>query len=118
MLRTLSEWNCTRFTERKMKAPLLLALVCLLPMPSSSAQGEPIEKPRRIAQIFIVGNTITRQDVILKAVDLLPGQILHYPDLRAAEKNLERLGIFAQDRARGVRPTVTVLDPEGEGEFK
>ena len=66
------------------------------------------------AALWIVGNTITRQDVILKAVGVFPGQLLHYPDLRLAEKNLEQLGIFARDAARGIRPTVTVLDPDGD----
>src|SRR5262249_36824262 len=51
--------------------------------------------PARVGQIFIVGNTRTRQNVILRQIPLYPGQILTYPDLRLAERNLQRLNIFA-----------------------
>ena len=33
----------------------------------------------RIGQIFISGNTTTKQDVILKAINLYPGQVLRIP---------------------------------------
>jgi outer membrane protein assembly complex protein YaeT len=73
--------------------------------------------PARVGQVFIVGNTRTRQDIILNQVPLYPGQILTYPDLRVAERNLTRLGIFnSPDGAE--HPTVTVLNPESDSEFK
>jgi outer membrane protein assembly factor BamA len=65
-----------------------------------------------VGQIFIIGNVKTRDDVILEQVPFFPGQILSYPDLRIAEKNLAHL--------KGLKsnPTVTVLDREGDGVFK
>jgi hypothetical protein len=77
---------------------------------SGQDPGQPAAKApeSRIGQIFIVGNTVTREDVILNAVNLLPGQVLRIDDLRAAEKNLGRLGIFASSPE--VHPTVAVLD--------
>ncbi len=74
------------------------------------------DAPQRVGQIFITGNPITRQDVIFRAVPLFPGQVLRLRDLRIAEKNLERLGLFTIDPVKGVRPRVSVL--EGEGPFK
>jgi outer membrane protein assembly complex protein YaeT len=77
---------------------------------------EPL-RPDRVGQIFIVGNEVTRQNVILRQIPLYPGQILTYPDLRVAERNLERLGIFEVNRETGVRPTVQVIpgpDPNSE----
>jgi RNA polymerase sigma factor (sigma-70 family) len=68
------------------------------------------ERPARVGQIFIIGNEKTEQRVILKQVPLYPGQVLTYPDLKAAERNLERTGLFVVDPAKGVRPTVTVCD--------
>ncbi len=97
-----------------------LALICSATFFSSSALGQPAAKEpqRRIGSIYIVGNEFTRQDVILKAVGLSPGWVLRDRDLRIAEENLARLGIFKFDPATGVRPTVTVLDPDGPNEFK
>jgi outer membrane protein assembly complex protein YaeT len=73
--------------------------------------------PARVGQVHVVGNTVTRQDVILRQLPLYPGQVLSYPDLKTAEKNLERLGIF-NDPTTGARPTVTVIEPEGDGTFQ
>ncbi|HEY8503236.1 MAG TPA: BamA/TamA family outer membrane protein [Gemmataceae bacterium] len=75
-------------------------------------------EPARVGRIIIQGNTVTRDNVILRQVPLYPGQILSYPDLITAEQNLARLGIFAVDPAAGVRPTVTVLEPETDSPFK
>jgi outer membrane protein assembly factor BamA len=43
---------------------------------------------------------------------------LEYPQLRIGEANLARLGIFEMSPENGVRPTVTVEDPESDTEFK
>ena len=60
-----------------------------------TVQYEVIERPpARVGQVFIVGNERTQDHVILRQVPEYPGQILSYPDLRLAKKNLERLGIF------------------------
>ncbi len=76
----------------------------------------------RVGQVFIIGNTRTRQNVILRQVPLFPGQILTYPDLQLAENNLKRLGIFTgggggggQD---GAPPSVKVMNPEDDSIYK
>jgi outer membrane protein assembly factor BamA len=74
--------------------------------------------PARVGQIIVTGNEVTRQNVILRQVPLFPGQVLTYPDLRVAERNLARLGIFETSPENGIRPTVTVLDPETDSPFK
>jgi outer membrane protein assembly complex protein YaeT len=67
-------------------------------------------QPARVGQIFIVGNERTRQNVILRQIPLYPGQILTYPDLRLAERNLARLGIFQNTPDGAVKPKLEVLD--------
>jgi outer membrane protein insertion porin family len=58
-------------------------------------QYEVVERPpARVGQVFIVGNVRTQDHVILNQVPEFPGQLLTYPDLRVAKRNLERLGIF------------------------
>jgi outer membrane protein assembly complex protein YaeT len=74
--------------------------------------------PVRVGEIKVTGNEWTQQNVILRQIPLYPGQTLTYPDLRLAERNLARLNIFEMNPATGVRPTVTVIDPDGPGDFK
>jgi outer membrane protein assembly complex protein YaeT len=76
--------------------------------------------PSRVGLVYIVGNEVTRQNVILRQLPegLCPGQILSYPDLRVAERNLAKLNIFEMNPETGVRPTVEVLDRDGSLEFK
>src|SRR5262249_52138710 len=74
--------------------------------------------PARVGQIYVVGNEVTRQNVILRQLQVYPGQILSYPDLRLSERNLARLQIFENNPETGVRPTVTVLDPDSDNPFK
>ncbi len=58
-------------------------------------QYEVVERPpARVGQVFIVGNLRTQDHVVLNQVPEFPGQLLTYPDLRVAKRNLERLGIF------------------------
>ena len=76
------------------------------------------ERPyAKVGQMFIIGNDVTKQNIILRQVPLYPGQVLSYPDLRQGEKNLQRLGIFNSNN-EGVRPTITVLDPDSDTEYK
>jgi outer membrane protein assembly complex protein YaeT len=76
-----------------------------------TVQYEVEEKPpARVGQIFIIGNDRTRQNVILRQVPLYPGQVLTYPDLRVAERNLARLNIFTVSPDGATRPTVSVRD--------
>jgi len=74
--------------------------------------------PAKVGDIIISGNTVTRDNVIRRQIGLYPGQTLTYPDLKLAERNLGRLNIFEVDPAKGIRPTVTVLDPDSDKEFK
>jgi outer membrane protein insertion porin family len=76
------------------------------------------ERPvNRVGQVFIIGNTRTRQNVILRQVPLFPGQVLTYPDLQLAENNLKRLGIFTSGQD-GPPPTVKVIDDGSDSPFK
>jgi outer membrane protein assembly complex protein YaeT len=74
--------------------------------------------PSKVGTIKIVGNDVTKDRVILRQIPLYPGQILTYPDLRVAEANLARLNIFEMKPEQGIRPTVTVIDPDIPAEFK
>ncbi|HEX5273078.1 MAG TPA: outer membrane protein assembly factor BamA [Gemmataceae bacterium] len=76
--------------------------------------------PSKVGYIYVVGNDVTRQNVILRQMPegLSPGQTLQYPDLLVAERNLARLGIFETNGETGVRPTVEVLNREGDEEYK
>ncbi len=82
-------------------------------------QYEVMERPpAKVGQIYVVGNERTKQNVILRQVPVYPGQTLSYPDLRVAERNLARLQLFETSPDGAVRPTVTVLDPDSDKEFK
>jgi outer membrane protein assembly complex protein YaeT len=74
--------------------------------------------PATVGQVIIIGNEVTKDRVIRRQVPLYPGQILTYPDLQQAEANLARLGIFESDPEKGQRPTVTVIDPDGDNPVK
>jgi outer membrane protein assembly complex protein YaeT len=74
--------------------------------------------PSKVGQIIIVGNEVTKQNVILRQIPLYPGQVLSYPDLRLAERNLQKLGIFENKPEEGIRPSVTVIDPDSDSEYK
>src|SRR5262249_9084230 len=70
--------------------------------------------PVTVSQIYIIGAELTHQNVILRQIPFGPGQVISYPDLRAAEASLEKLNIFENDPdGTGLRPTVEVLDPDG-----
>ncbi len=85
---------------------------------AAKEKAERLEKPVRVGEVIIVGNEKTRDDVIRREVPLYPGQVLSYPDLRTAERNLERLHIFEINPETGVRPTVTVIEPDSDAEVK
>jgi outer membrane protein assembly complex protein YaeT len=76
--------------------------------------------PAKVGYVYVIGNDVTRQNVILRQLPegLSPGQTLQYPDLLVAERNLARLGIFETNGETGVRPTVEVLNREGDEEYK
>jgi outer membrane protein assembly complex protein YaeT len=77
------------------------------------------KQPARVGQIIIYGNDRTRQNVILRQLEgIYPGQIIDYPAMRQSERNLAKLGIFEVGADGGVRPTVSLADPEGDSPFK
>lgn len=51
----------------------------------------------RVGQIFIIGNTVTRDSIILAQLPLFPTAEFTLADLRTAERNLARLKIFEAD---------------------
>jgi outer membrane protein insertion porin family len=80
-------------------------------------QNEVVEPgAARVGRIITQGNTRTRYNVILRQLELYPGQVLPYPELRAAEQRLARLGIFKTTPDE--KPTVTILNPDPSAEFK
>ncbi|MBV9125559.1 MAG: outer membrane protein assembly factor BamA [Planctomycetes bacterium] len=87
--------------------------------PEADIQYKVVEKPpATVGQVIIVGNEVTKQNVILRQVPLYPGQVLTYPDLRLAERNLARLNIFENNPEQGIRPTVSVIDDNPENPVK
>ncbi len=69
------------------------------------------QKEQRVADLVVIGNTITKQGVILKEVSLFPGQLLYRWRLKLAEGRLHRLNRF-----KG-RPKIRCLDNGGTSEF-
>jgi outer membrane protein insertion porin family len=76
------------------------------------------DTPARIGQVIIVGNEVTPEAVILAQVGLEPGMVLSYPALRKAEEELGKIKFFEVDPARGIHPTVAVVDSDRAGPFK
>ena len=71
---------------------------------------EKAAEPAKVGNVYIVGNDVTQDHVIRRTVGLYPGQYLRYPEVKLAENNLARLGIFEVNPEGGVRPTVTVIE--------
>jgi outer membrane protein insertion porin family len=100
--------------EYNMQArPISFALSVLAAFSSGTLYAQEAPKKAYVGEVIIVGNTITQDRVIREQVDLWPGQVLRYPELRLAEKNLARLGIFKFDPGKGIRPTVQVIETPG-----
>ena len=70
--------------------------------------------PAQVGEVIIVGNTVTQDRVIRRMLQgIQPGQVLRYPELRIAERDLARLNIFEMNPELGIRPTVQALDSPG-----
>jgi outer membrane protein insertion porin family len=69
-----------------------------------------------VGRVLVQGNTRTRDYVILRQLEIYPGQVLPYPELRAAEQRLARLGIFKNSPDE--KPTVTIINPDPKEDFK
>jgi RNA polymerase sigma factor (sigma-70 family) len=76
------------------------------------------KEPVRVSEVMIVGNTVTKDNIIRRALNFYPGQILSYPELIQAEERLKRLGIFEVDPSKGIHPTVEVENPEVDEPWK
>ena len=74
------------------------------------------QPPALVGQIFIVGNTTTRQNIILRQLQLFPGQPLSYPAIKQGENNLAKLGIF--ETTAEVHPTITVIEDGTDSPYK
>lgn len=67
-------------------------------------------QPFRVGQVIIVGNEVTQDRVIRRMLDIYPGQILQFPQIRRAEAELARLNIFEMNPELGTRPQIIVVD--------
>jgi outer membrane protein assembly factor BamA len=100
-------------------ASVLAAILLAHPASAQSpCTGPKTDAPARVGRLVIQGNARTAQHVILDRVPLHPGQVFTEADLRTAEANLRKLGIFMCSPDGPVRPTVTVLDADKEGAYK
>ncbi|MFO0801019.1 MAG: outer membrane protein assembly factor BamA [Gemmataceae bacterium] len=70
--------------------------------------------PTRVGNVRIVGNEITRDNVILRQLDVYPGQILQFPKLEDARMRLARLGIFDPQNP----PEVLAIPNELDSDFQ
>ena len=71
-------------------------------------------EPATVGLVHIVGNTVTQDRVIRRMLQgIQPGQVLRYPEIRIAERDLARLNIFESAPEKGIRPTIQVLDSPG-----
>ncbi len=84
---------------------MLMAVAGLL------ARGEAAMPPARVGQIFIIGNEVTPDTLILDQLPLHPGQVMSFKDLKAAERNLYL-------NLQGVGLIVQVLDPDEKSQYK
>lgn len=66
-------------------------------------------------EVKLVGNTVTRDDVIRNQLRFMPGQMLDFNKIRESEKNLARLGIF--NMANG-GPRIFLEDPDVPSAYK
>ncbi len=81
-----------------------------------TVQYEVIEQgPVRVAHIIIQGNERTKDSVVLRTLGIYEGQVLSWPQIRAAEERLANLGLFDVNREQGMRPTITVIDTDHPG---
>lgn len=80
--------------------------------------GLQVQPAAKVGQIFIVGHTRVPQNVIRNAVPLYPGQVLSYPDMRVAERNLARIGICKTSPNSSIEPKITVLNPDDPSPYK
>ncbi|HEV3144271.1 MAG TPA: outer membrane protein assembly factor BamA [Gemmataceae bacterium] len=74
--------------------------------------------PAMVGDINIIGNDRTQDRIILRNLGFYPGQVLTWPDIRAAEARLGNLGIFEVDQEKGIRPTIVIRDQDSDNPYK
>jgi outer membrane protein insertion porin family len=78
----------------------------------------PPPQPAKVANIYVVGNEVTQDRVILRLLGLYPGQTLRYPEVKLGEAALARSNLF-EIKKEEEKPTITVLEPnDGYGVYK
>src|ERR1700723_3671745 len=79
---------------------VLIVLVSWNPCVSGLSAADPdviqpeLMRERKVGNEYLVGNTITQDRVIRRAIDVEPGQTLRAADLRSSEAKLAALGLF------------------------
>ncbi|HEY7313814.1 MAG TPA: POTRA domain-containing protein [Gemmataceae bacterium] len=108
------------------RAAVVLAILLLTVHPAAADGQRPVDERGevredrdqevcgRVGQIFIIGNTVTLDSVILKQLPLFSGEEFTFSDLRSAERNLARLNLFKADPA----PLVRIMDRENDSTYK
>jgi outer membrane protein assembly complex protein YaeT len=76
------------------------------------------QQPAMVGDINIIGNDRTQDRIILRNLGFYPGQVLTWPDVRAAEQRLANLGIFEVDQEKGIRPTIVIRDQDSDNPYK
>lgn len=86
----------------------------VLAVAAAVGAAAPGKEPDRVGRIIVEGNTDTPDGVILRHLDLHPGQVLDYARLAAYRDRLRGAWLF--DPA--APPAVEVLPNEFDGRFK
>lgn len=89
---------------------LLLTLTASCPAVAPPPQAERV--PARIGQIIVIGNELTRDDIILRCLSMFPGQILTAQNGTAATRRLAGL------RLLGIRARWSVANPTADSAYK
>jgi len=89
-------------------AAMAATLFCLAAAPMLPAQETTTQPQKKVGMIYVVGNEVTQDQVILGALGLSPGQPFRDADVRAAEANLKKLGIFEDSSNHS--PSVEVIE--------
>jgi RNA polymerase sigma factor (sigma-70 family) len=86
--------------------------------PVADQIGEANKKVFKLGGVLVVGNNQTTTRYILAVTELIPGQDIDRPCLDVVERNLAATGRFVVDSQKGIRPTVALIEREGDGEFR
>jgi outer membrane protein insertion porin family len=69
--------------------------------------------PKRINDIRVEGNSITKERVVRQYIQLSPGDLADTTRIRTSERFLAQSRLFRVDQAEGIVPTIR-LDPTGD----